>query len=68
MSVTELKHDGKPIILMDVPEGEVKPNYLMTGKKPVPYVRRNSSDIPMRPDEIGELYRQQHNKVRGPFE
>lgn len=65
--ISEDKYDGKPVIMIRVPDGYDKPYYLLLGNKSVPYIRRNSSDMPMSPYEIEEIYRQKYEKPGGPF-
>ncbi len=65
--ISEDKYDGKPVIMIRVPNGYDKPYYLLLGNKPVPYIRRNSSDMPMSPNEIDEIYRQKYTRSGGTF-
>lgn len=60
-----VEYDGRPVIIVEVPEGETKPYYLVTNNKSVPYTRRNSSDFALKYHEIVKLYEERLAKSSG---
>lgn len=58
-----ISEDGlKCVFIIDIKEGKDKPYYVISDKKPIPYIRKGTSVFAAKPSDIKEMYLSKSDK------